>query len=125
MANPFCHMELQTDDVDKARGFYSELFDWEVEELPMGEFTYTMMKPNVGDPQVMGGITPKQAPDAPNHWLSYIAVEDVDATLAKARDLGGNVLADKMEIPENGWMGVVQDPTGAVFGLWQAMEDAS
>jgi predicted enzyme related to lactoylglutathione lyase len=38
--------------------------------------------------------------------------------------LSGNVLADKMEIPEYGWMGVVQDPTGAVFGIWQAMEDS-
>ncbi len=122
MANPFCHMELQTDNVDAARAFYGELFDWEVEEMPMGEFTYTMMKPNVGDPQVMGGIMPKQAPDAPNHWLSYIAVDDVAASLAKVKNLGGNVLADKTEIPEYGWMGVVQDPTGAVFGLWQAME---
>ena len=43
MANSFCHIELHTSDVDKAKGFYGGLLDWKLEDMPMGDTSYTMV----------------------------------------------------------------------------------
>ena len=49
MANDFCHLELHTTDVGAAKTFYSELFTWELEAMPMGEGQeYTTIKPGEG-----------------------------------------------------------------------------
>ena len=82
----------------------------------MPDGTYTMI--NIGD-GTGGGIMKNPVPDAPSYWLSYILVDDVAASLEKAKSLGGVVLQDKMDIPDYGSLGVIQDPTGAVFGMWQ------
>ncbi len=120
MANPFCHIELNTTDPDKAKEFYSQLFDWEMQDMPMGEETYTMI--NVGE-GTGGGMMKNPVPNVPSHWLSYIQVDDVSASLEKAKSLGGTVLHEKHEIPQYGCFGIVQDPTGAVFAMWQPMTE--
>ena len=52
-------------------------------------------------------------------WASYVTVDDVDATTERARELGADVLADPFDVMDTGRMSTVQDPTGAVFCLWQ------
>ena len=117
MGNPFVHIELATDDVAKAKEFYNGLFDWGLEDVPMGpDMTYTMV--NVGE-GVGGGMMKNPAPGVPSHWLAYANVDDVAASTAKAKELGANVLMDKTEVPGHGWFSVIQDPTGAAIGLWQ------
>lgn len=116
MTNDFCHIELNTDDVGKVKEFYGGLFAWQLQDVPMGDHgTYTMIKPGSGPG---GGIQKKPMPEAPSMWLTYIAVESVDATLEKAQKLGGKVIVPKTPIPDMGWLGIVADPTGAVFGVW-------
>lgn len=116
MANPFVHVELHTGDLAKARAFYSGLFDWSLQDLPMsGGGTYTMI--NVGE-GTGGGMMSR--PDAPPQWLAYIGVDDAVATTAKARSMGAAVVQDVMEVGDYGWMSVITDPTGATFALWQA-----
>ncbi len=56
----------------------------------------------------------------PPHWLLYIAVNNADATAAKAEQLGGKVLAPAFDVMDAGRMAVIQDPTGAIFCVWQA-----
>jgi uncharacterized protein len=56
----------------------------------------------------------------PAHWTTYIASDDVDDTAARIRDAGGMLLADPFDVFDSGRMTVAQDPTGAVFGVWQA-----
>ena len=116
MGNPFCHVELQSNDPTKAKEFYKGMFDWGMEEMPMGETTYTMIQVGEG---TGGGIMKNPVPNVPSHWLAYILFDDVAASTDKARSLGGNVLMDKIEIPNVGWFSVIQDPTGAAIGLWQ------
>ena len=115
MANPFVHVELQTQDPGKAKGFYKSLFSWELEEAP--GMDYTMVKVGEG---VGGGIMKSPMPGVPSHWLSYVLVDDVAASTAKATKLGAKVVVDKTEVPGFGWFSVIQDPTGAALGLWQA-----
>jgi predicted enzyme related to lactoylglutathione lyase len=120
MANSFCHIELHTSDVDKAKGFYGGLLDWKLEDMPMGDTSYTMV--SSGD-ETIGGMMTKPCDDAPTAWMPYILVEDVDGSTAKAVELGGSVVKEKTEIPGMGSFSIVADPTGAVVGLWQAKGD--
>lgn len=121
MANPFVHVELATTDTAKARDFYSKLFSWTLEDVPMGSEigTYTMIKPGEG---TGGGIMKQLAPGAPSAWLAYVIVDDVKASTGKAVSLGAQVMKDVTEVPGMGWFSVIVDPTGAWLGLWQAAQ---
>jgi len=116
MANAFVHVELNTTDVDAAKAFYGKLFAWKLEDVPMGEGTYTMVKPGSG---TGGGIMKHPVPGAPSAWLAYVEVDDIHAATAKAKELGANVMAGVTEVMGMGWFSVILDPTGAALGLWQ------
>jgi predicted enzyme related to lactoylglutathione lyase len=115
MANPFVHIELQTQDLDKSKKFYAAMFSWKLEEIP--GMDYTMI--NVGE-GTGGGMMKKPVPDITDNWLPYILVDDAAASTQKARTLGATICKDVTEIPGMGWFSVITDPTGATFGLWQS-----
>lgn len=121
MANPFVHVELNTSDVGKAKTFYAGLFDWKLEDQAMGGDmgTYTMI--GVGDDGTGGGMMKNPMPGAPSVWIPYVLVDNVRASTDKVAGLGGTVLRDVTPIPEMGSFSVIQDPTGAVFGLWETV----
>jgi predicted enzyme related to lactoylglutathione lyase len=117
MANPFVHVELNTTDPAKAKTFYSKLFDWKLEDMETPNGTYTMI--SVGD-GTGGGIMKHPMPGAPSFWLSYVLVDDIEASTQKAKSLGAQVIKDVMEVGDMGWLSIIQDPTGAALGLWKA-----
>jgi predicted enzyme related to lactoylglutathione lyase len=117
MTNAFVHVELNTDDVAKAKQFYKKIFKWKLEDMKMGPgMTYTMVKPDKG---TGGGMQAKPMPDAPTMWLPYVEVDNVKQTIGKAKKAGAQIIVDAMEVPGTGTMGIFLDPTGAVLGLWQ------
>jgi predicted enzyme related to lactoylglutathione lyase len=117
MANAFVHMELNTTDPDKAKGFYGKLFDWKLEDMPMGPGeTYTMIKAGDGP----GGGIFKHPMGGPSMWLVYVGVPDLKEGTAKAKSLGAQLVKDITEVPGMGWFSILIDPTGAAFALWQA-----
>jgi predicted enzyme related to lactoylglutathione lyase len=116
MANPFVHVELNTTDPKKAEAFYSHLFEWKLEPMPMGPDTYTLIK--VGD-GTGGGIMKHPVPGAPSSWLAYVLVSDIQASTSKAKSLGATVMKDVTEVPGMGWFSIIVDPTGAALGLWK------
>jgi predicted enzyme related to lactoylglutathione lyase len=118
MANPFVHCELATTDMAKAKSFYSELFDWKLEDTPIGATgTYTMIRVGEG---TGGGMLKQLMPGAPSAWIPYVLVDDVKAATAKAKSLKARIYRDVTEIPGMGSFSIIGDPTGAVIGLWQA-----
>jgi len=120
----FCWPELATSDQAGAEKFYGALFGWTVEKSPMGpDAHYTIFQLN-GVPVAAGAtMQPEQkAQGIPPHWLSYVATADVDASLAKAKGLGGTALAGPFDVMEHGRMAILADPTGGVFALWQARQ---
>jgi predicted enzyme related to lactoylglutathione lyase len=122
MANPFVHVELNTTDVAQAKNFYGKLFDWKMEDMPMeGGGAYTLIKVGEG---TGGGLMKHPIPGAPSFWLSYILVDDIDASTKKVKALGGTVMKDKTEVPGMGWLAIIADPTGAHLGLWKPMPRA-
>jgi predicted enzyme related to lactoylglutathione lyase len=110
----FSWFELMTTDTEGAKEFYSKLFGWETEEMPMEDMNYTVLK--VGDDAV-GGIMPipPHAEGTPPNWGGYVTVDDVDATARKAEELGARTLVPLTDIPNVGRFFVLQDPQGAVI----------
>lgn len=111
MANPFVHVELATNDLDKAKEFYSRLFAWNLKDMP--QFDYTLIDAGEG---TGGGMMKNPVPGAPSHWLAYMLVDDIKAATEKARGLGANVVKDITEVEGMGWFSVFIDPTGAPLG---------
>jgi predicted enzyme related to lactoylglutathione lyase len=117
MANAFVHVELETTDLGKAKSFYTHLFDWKLEEMPMaGGEPYTLIKVGSG---TGGGMMKHPMAGAPSMWLAYVEVNDVDAATKKAQSLGAKVIKGVTEVPNTGWFSIISDPTGAHLGLWK------
>lgn len=113
-----CWIDLGTPDQDAAGEFYGGLFGWEAEQDPRPEAGgYTMFTLRG---KYVAAASPPQQEGIPPHWTTYIASDDVDETAARVRDAGGTVLADPFDVFDSGRMAVAQDPTGAIFGVWQA-----
>jgi predicted enzyme related to lactoylglutathione lyase len=117
----FSWADVTTTDQDAAKRFYSELFGWDATDNPVGDgIVYSMMSL---DGRQVAAISPQpeQQRDAgvPPVWNCYVTVDSADDTLAKARELGANVHADAFDVMDAGRMGVVQDPQGAFFLVWE------
>jgi hypothetical protein len=113
-----CWIDLTVADFDEAAKFYSTLFGWHVEP---------------GDPQFGGyavcthhgrtvaGIAPRMDESQPlPGWITYLATDDLDATISKISGAGGTVPMEPMVVGDAGRMALAVDPAGAGFGLWQA-----
>ncbi|MEM9069106.1 MAG: VOC family protein [Myxococcota bacterium] len=108
--------EVMSTDVSKASEYYRSLFGWGAEEMKMGELgDYLMFK--LGEMPVAGMAAAE--PNLPSYWLGYVMVDDVTATEAKVKELGGTILAPVFDIPNIGKACIAQDPEGAVFAPFQ------
>ncbi len=114
--------ELMTPDTEASKNFYGGLFGWTSEDMPMPKGTYSFFSLGERPAAGMIQIRPDMGEVAPS-WLMYVTVEDLDASLAKAKDLGAQVCVDATDLPM-GRFAVIADPQGAMFGLWQFAESA-
>ena len=112
----FAWNELNTRDVEGSTAFYSQVFGYEITGGDMGGMTYYEMK--VGGNSIAGMMPMSEMVPAqvPNHWLTYFAVEDCDASTAKVKELGGQVMVEPMTIPA-GRFSVCAGLLGEAFGL--------
>lgn len=118
-------VELSTSDEAGGVAFYTTLLGWTDHAEPMpaesGGGVYHMGQIE-GDN--VAGISKQQPDEAaqgiPPHWNVYLAVDDIDATVAKVEGAGGRVLVPSMDVMDIGRMAFITDPTGAPVGLWQA-----
>jgi predicted enzyme related to lactoylglutathione lyase len=111
-----CWNELATRDTAKAGAFYAGLFGWSLKESNFG-MPYTEFG-NAG--RMIGGMVAMDGPmfeGLPPHWMTYFAVDDCDATAAKAEALGGSLIVPPSDIPNVGRFAVIRDPQGAVFSV--------
>jgi hypothetical protein len=115
--------ELNTRDVEGAKAFYTAAFGWDAETHEGGPMPYTEFK--VGGESIAGcmQMPPMIPAQVPQHWLVYFAVDDTDATVAKATELGGAVRMPGMDTPA-GRIAVVADPQGATFAVIKLGEQA-
>lgn len=113
----FCYNELLTSDLEVAKSFYTQLFGWETKESNIGPGgTYTIYTNSGKD---CAGMMKTPNEHVPPSWLSYVTVENVDASTSKAEGLGATICVKPTDIPGMGRFSVIIDPTKAALGLFQ------
>jgi predicted enzyme related to lactoylglutathione lyase len=107
-----------TRDVAAARDYYSAMCGWTFETMPMPDGEYHLAKK--GDRMVAGMMDMSGIPgmeEAPAHWNSYFAVDDIDAVCEATVKAGGKVIQPPWDMPGTGRIAMLQDPTGAIMGM--------
>lgn len=112
----FVWHDLMSSDVHQSIRFYGELFNWKIERDEKGPYHVILH-----DGKDIGGMLPLSKDMGPqrSHWIGYIAVDDIDQTLAEIPKLGGQIYMPKTQIEEVGMFAVAADPTGAAFSPFQ------
>src|SRR6266853_6733254 len=110
-------LDLSSSDPAGSREFYSKLFGGNIEVNPDPQYGGYGMARIAG--KDVAGIGPKMSPEAPTAWLVYIASADAADTVKQPKAAGGNVLGEPMQVGPQGTMAIIQDPSGAVIGVWQ------
>ena len=118
----FSWPELSTTDQKSAVAFYRGLFGWDVDDQPIGPSDmYSIFK--LRGLEVAAGYTMRadeRSAGAPPHWNAYVTVANVDESATRAQELGATVIAGPFDVMDAGRMAILQDPTGAIFSIWQA-----
>jgi len=115
--------DLETRDPQKAADFFSKLVGWEIRTESQGPTAYWQVGVRG---QNEGGIMPMPdmvPPEAPAFWLDYFGTSDIDASIARAQELGGTVQVPAMEVEGMMSFAVLSDPAGATFALMQPLLD--
>jgi len=121
-AGRFVWHDLMSTDPQAAKAFYKGLFGWSSQERDMGPEigTYTMWSAKGSG---FGGLVPlDSAHGVPSHWISYVTVDDVEATAVKAKELGGQVPVPATDIPGVGRFAVILDPQGGAISPFRFEE---
>jgi len=114
MGRPIMHFEIASPNLERASEFYRELFDWEVGAEQMDG--YRLVRTAEGS--IGGGLL--RTPEGVFPYVTiYVGVEDLNATLVKAEELGGKVIVEPMPIPGVGTFAMFQDPDAAMIGLFE------
>jgi uncharacterized protein len=111
----FVWNELHTSDVTKALEFYGKVVGFSHRGMDMGAggMYHVLSKGGVE----RGGVTHWLAPGTPPHWLPYVHVDDVEATIRRTKQHGGSVTFGPEDIPNVGRLGGLVDPTGAALAF--------
>jgi predicted enzyme related to lactoylglutathione lyase len=113
--------DLSTREPERAAEFYASLLGWEIQAMDAGPMPYWQV---AVDGQGQGGIMPMAEmvpPEVPAFWMPYFGSTDVAADVARARELGGAVLAEPTEVGGMLIFAVLTDPAGATFALLQPL----
>lgn len=117
-----CWYELATQDLSKAKHFYSELLGWKFEQSQAVEMEYPEIKVSGESVGGMMQMTDEwkmsDGEFMPSHWMTYVSVEDVDKTAKKVEEFGAKVCIPPTDIPV-GRFAVINDPSGATISVIQ------
>ncbi len=119
MAGEIVHVEFPSANADRAQRFWSELFGWEFQNDGGEEMDYRMARIS---PTAGAAVYPSDG--EVGHPKYYFDVDDIQATSARIRELGGEA-AERMPVPGMGWFTACKDSEGNEFHLWQTDDKAS
>jgi uncharacterized protein len=114
------HIEISTRNPEETAKFYQQLFGWKIEPHP--EMNYTTWEALEGPG---GGFSPIGGDTKAGDILIHVNSDDIEADLKKAKSLGAKIVREKSEIPNIGWWGVFEDPTGNMIALYTSMNPAN
>jgi hypothetical protein len=117
------HFEIPFDDAERARSFYSDVFEWQIQFIP--EMSYNIVSTGPTSDQGMpsepgfigGGMLPRQTPVT--NPVITLQVDDIDAAIVAVEKHGGKAVGEKMAVGEMGFAAYFNDSEGNLMGLWQ------
>lgn len=113
-------IDLTVDDASEIRDFYKSVTGWSHGEVGMGEYSdYTMHTP--ADNAAVAGVCHKRGgnADLPSQWLIYITVANLDVSMDECKKRGGTVILGPKSMGPTARYCIIQDPVGAVAGLFE------
>jgi uncharacterized protein len=111
------HFEIPANDPETVAAFYTNLFGWKITSWGSPEMGYWIVDTGSEGPGINGGILRRRHPEQP--VVNTVEVADLDAAIAKAAEVGGQIVVPKMPIPTVGWLCYCKDPDGNIFGMMQ------
>ena len=111
MAHPVIHAEIRSSDPDATRSFFAELFGWTYSDSGVPGYSFVGTGAEGALPTAIGAVQ-----DGSDAVLFYVAVDDVEAALARAEELGGKTIQPAQQVPGASF-GVFADPQGHVVGV--------
>ena len=123
MTGRVVHFEVPFDDADRARGFYRDVFDWQIMEMPDMGYNIVSTGPAGDDGMpsepgfIGGGMLQRQ--DPVTKPVIVVQVDDIDATLKQVGSSGGSAVTEKLTVGEMGFSAYFTDSEGNLMGLWQ------
>jgi len=117
------HFDISAEDVQRAKAFYETLFGWKIERFPYSPDEYYLIQTEAADegPGIGGGISKRV--EVEHGITNYIQVEDINKSLNKAVELGGEIISPKTKIATVGYVASCKDTEGNVFGLIELEEE--
>ena len=128
MSGRVVHFEVPFDEGDRARGFYKEIFGWQVQEMPDMNYTIVMSGPS-GDSgptepgYINGGMLSRDQAATPGPVI-VVDVDSIDGSLEKIGSLGGSTVVGKTPVADMGFAAYFKDPEGNVIGLWETVRQS-
>jgi len=117
------HFDIPAENIERAKKFYSTLFEWKIEKIPGPiEYYNIATQDEKGNPGIGGGLGKSMMPEA--IITNYIGVPSVDKYIEKVKQLGGKIVMPKTSITGFGYLAVCLDTEGNRFGLWETAETA-
>ena len=123
------HSEIPSDDIDRSKKFYNELFGWTIEKLPEEslpegmEYFIISTVDDKGNKALSGGMMKRQNPQQQG-ITNYIDVKSVDEYSTKVEQLGGKVMIPKKPVPGMGYFAICSDTENNSFGIWETDANA-
>ncbi len=111
------HFDVPVENIERAKKFYSVLFDWKFESYPGMQYNLITTTTPDGIPGVGGGMGKRMDPS--QRIMNYFGVKSIDAAINQVKRLGGSILMDKMAVPKMGYLANCLDTEGNTFGLWE------
>lgn len=117
------HFDVPAEDIQRAKKFYEDLFDWKIEPVPGPmEYFNIFTKDEKGNRGIGGGMGKRGQPE--QRITNYFGVANIDDSIKKIKDLGGTILMPKTTIPGFGYLATFLDTEGNKIGLWTTDETA-
>ena len=128
MSGRVVHFEIPFDDGDRARGFYKELFGWQLMEMPEMSYTIVMSGPSNDqgptESWCINGVMLSRQQAATSGPVLVVDVDSIDATLERIGGMGGSTVVGKTAVGDMGFAAYFTDPEGNVMGLWETATSA-
>lgn len=121
----FCWTEIASTDADKCKAFYTNVFGWKFQDSQATAGAFAYHEFSTGGDYPAGGLYQiskevcGEGELPPPHFMTYVAVDDVDANAELAKKLGGTVIKGPMDIPNTGRFAIIQDPTGGMIATFK------